>query len=75
MDEVNETGEEILITKCGKPVERLVPARQSGFQMWGRYRDEIQIIGDILSPVTPAGERDAIGNQDRVVDPGDCSAQ
>ena len=26
MDEVNETGEEIVITKHGKPVSRLVPA-------------------------------------------------
>ena len=29
MDEVNETGEEIVITKYGKPVSRLVPARKS----------------------------------------------
>lgn len=75
MDEVNETGEEILITKHGKPVSRLVPAQKAAPEMWGRYRDEIQIIGDILSPVAPAEEWDVISDPDRVVDPGRRSAQ
>ena len=69
MDEVNETGEEIVITKHGKPVSRLVPAEESKPQMWGRNRDQIRIVGDIMSPVVPAEEWEAIGNPDRVLDP------
>ena len=69
MDEVNETGEEIVITKHGKPVSRLVPAEESKPQMWGRYRDQIRIVGDIMSPVVPAEEWEAIGNPDRVLNP------
>ena len=69
MDEVNETGAEIVITKHGKPVSRLVPANKSKPQMWGRYRDQIRIVGDIMSPAVPAEEWDAIGNPDRVLDP------
>ena len=69
MDEVNETGEEIVITKHGKPVSRLVPAEESKPQMWGRNRDQIRIVGDIMSPVVPAEEWEAISNPDRVLNP------
>lgn len=69
MDEVNETGEPIVITKHGKPVSRLVPAQTSTPQMWGRYRDRIRIAGDILSPVSAADEWEAISNPDRVIEP------
>ena len=49
MDEVNETGTEIIITKHGRPVSRLVPAAKSAPRMWGRYRDHVRITGDIVS--------------------------
>ncbi len=65
-DEVNETGQEILITKHGEPFARLVPARNSAPPMFGRYRDSIRITGDILSPAVPAEEWDAIRDPDRV---------
>jgi len=53
MDEVAETGAEIVITKRGKPVARLVPveparARPSPF---GCMRGTIEILGDIVSPL------------------------
>ena len=70
MDEVNETGEEIVITKHGKPVSRLVPATRTAPQMWGRYRDQVRIVGDILSPGASAQEWEAISNPGRVLDPG-----
>ncbi len=69
MDEVNETGEEIVITKHGKPVSRLVPAEESKPQMWGRNRDQIRIVGDIMSPIVSAEEWEAISNPDRVLNP------
>ena len=52
MDEVAESGEEIVITKNGRPVSRLAPYRKpsSGLR-FGRNRDNIQILGDIVSPM------------------------
>ena len=75
MDEVNETGQEILITKRGRPVSRLVPARKSTPVMRGRYRDVVKIVGDIMSPVEPPEAWDAIARPERVLDPtGDPDA-
>ncbi|MCY4622510.1 MAG: type II toxin-antitoxin system Phd/YefM family antitoxin [bacterium] len=69
VDEVNETGEEIVITKHGKPVSRLVPPERTTSRMFGRYREEVRILGDILSPATPAEDWEVISNPDRVLDP------
>ena len=60
---------EILITKDGKPLCRLVPAEKPKPQMLGRYRDQIRIVGDIMSPAIPAEEWEAISNPDRVLNP------
>lgn len=68
IDEVNETGEEIVITKHGKPVARLLPARERK-SIFGMYRDQIKITGDIMSPVVPLEDWEAISNPDRVLDP------
>ena len=51
MDEVAKTGEEIVITKNGEPVSRLVPYRERSGLWFGRDRDIIQIKGDIVSPM------------------------
>ena len=51
MDEVAETREEIVITKNGKPVARLAPCRENGIPEFGRHRDRIRILGDIVSPM------------------------
>lgn len=51
MDEVAESGEEIVITKNGRPVSRLLPYREKPRSPFGRDRDIIQIIGDIGEPV------------------------
>lgn len=69
MDEVNETGSEIIITKHGRPVSRLVPAERSAPEMWGRYRDQVRITGDIVSPAVPAEDWEAISSPGRVLDP------
>ena len=68
MDEVSETGEEIVITKHGKPVSRLVPVRERK-PLLGMFKDEVNITGDIISPVVPAEDWEAISNPDRVLDP------
>ena len=69
MDEVAETGEEILITKHGKPVSRLVPVRERK-PLLGMFQGQIKINGDIISPVVPAQEWEAVSDPDRVIDPG-----
>ena len=52
MDEVAESGEEIVITKNGRPVAKLAPHRPRNNTSWfGADRDNIQILGDIVSPM------------------------
>lgn len=51
LDEVAETGREIVITKRGKPVAQLRPIRPVRKSMFGRDRDIIMIHGDIDAPI------------------------
>ena len=51
MDEVANSGEEIVITKNGRPVSRLVPYRERPDTLFGIDRDRVEIHGDILEPV------------------------
>ncbi len=53
MDEVQTTGQPVLITKRGKPVAKLVPAGPPVDDIFNRMAGKIKIIGDIVSPVTP----------------------
>ena len=51
MDEVAETGNEVVITKNGNPVSRLVPYREKPKSLFGCLRGQMEITGDIMSPV------------------------
>ena len=51
MDEVAEHGEEIVITKNGRPVAKLAPYRRKPKMPFGRNRENIRILGDIVSPM------------------------
>ena len=51
MDEVAESGEEIVITKNGRPVARLAPYRERPKSLFGVDRGRIQVLGDIVSPM------------------------
>lgn len=51
MDEVARSGEEIVITKNGKPVSKLVPYDVKPKMAFGRHRNSIRITGDIVSPM------------------------
>ena len=51
MDEVAESGEEIVITKNGRPVSRLTPYRGQPQLTFGRNRDNIRTLGDIVEPM------------------------
>ena len=51
MDEVAESGNQIVITKNGRPVSRIMPYRNKPQMLFGRHRDKIRILGDIVSPM------------------------
>lgn len=68
MDEVAETGEEIVITKNGRPVSRLAPYRKpSSGLFFGRNRDDIRILGDIVSPMPPEWYEKADDSDDELI--------
>jgi prevent-host-death family protein len=52
MDMVRDTGEEILITKHGKPVAKLVPAgKKRRKPLYGCMAGTVRRYGDIISPI------------------------
>ena len=67
MDEVNENGGEIVITKNGKPVSRLVPYHEKPVAWFGADRGKLKILGDIISPIDV--EWEAQSDPDRVINP------
>ncbi len=72
MDEVNATGEELVITKRGKPVARLVPAKAERRSLLGCTKGSIKILGDIIEPaVDPGWEEEMLRSWDEIhKDPG-----
>ena len=56
MDEVAATGEELVITKRGKPVARLVPAKEERPSLLGCMKGSIKILGDIVEPIDAGWE-------------------
>ncbi len=53
MDQVRSTREPVTITKKGRPVAKLVPADTAPEDIFGCLKGEIEIVGDIVSPVVP----------------------
>jgi prevent-host-death family protein len=53
MDKVRKTRTPVLITKRGKPVAKLVPVEDTERDAFGCLAGKIEIVGDIVSPVTP----------------------
>jgi prevent-host-death family protein len=53
MDQVQESGEPVLITKHGKPVAKLVPAQKKGEDIFGFMIGRAKIVGDIMTSTPP----------------------
>ena len=53
MDDVQATGEPVIVTKRGKPVVKIIPIKPEKDDIFGSMAGEIEIIGDIESPVVP----------------------
>ena len=51
MDDVQATRETVVITKKGRPVAKLVPAKAPTHSLFGCLRGVVEIVGDIESPV------------------------
>ena len=52
MDQVRESGREIVITKRGKPVAKLVPLEpKERPPLFGCMKGTFEITGDIVSPI------------------------
>ena len=49
MDEVNESGVELIITKRGKPIAKLVPVDAPQTSPFGWMANSMQITGDIVT--------------------------
>ena len=67
MDEVAESGEEIIITKNGRPTARLVSYRERPKTLFGIDRGKLEILGDVISSIDV--EWEAESNPDRVLNP------
>ena len=65
MDEVAETGEEIVITKNGRPTARLVAYVERPKTLFGIDRGKLEILGDIISPIDDDWEENT--DPDRVL--------
>lgn len=60
MDEVKTSREPLLIRKKGRPVAMLVPADEPPKDVFGSLAGTLEITGDILGPVAPAGSWHAL---------------
>lgn len=67
MDEVAESGAEIVITKNGRPMARLVAFVERPKTLFGIDRGKLEILGDIVSPIDDDWEADT--DPDRVLFP------
>ncbi|MGA2740938.1 MAG: type II toxin-antitoxin system prevent-host-death family antitoxin [Bryobacteraceae bacterium] len=50
LDEVYRQRFQIVITKRGKPVARLVPVSDDAPDIFGRMKGTVEILGDIVGP-------------------------
>jgi prevent-host-death family protein len=59
--QVQKTHQPIRVTRHGKPVVEVVPSsEESSKKTWiGSMKDEIKIVGDIISPANDANEWEA----------------
>ena len=66
MDEVQETGTAIVVTKYRRPVVRISPVRDDRPQMVGSCVGQLRIIADIdIDPAIPLEDWDMIADSSR----------
>ena len=60
VDQVDRTGEPVTILKRGRAVARVVPAANTDRYPQDSLAGSVEILGDVLSPVLPAGAWEAL---------------
>ena len=59
IDDVHANGGELIITKRGKPMARLVPLKQEKPEsILGFLKGKVKVVGDIVSPIVEPWEWD-----------------
>lgn len=51
LDQVNQSGEEVIITKNGKPVSRLLPFRTQSKSLFGLHRGVVSSSDELIEPL------------------------
>ncbi len=51
MDVVAQSGEEIVVTKNGKPVSRMVPFRRKPRQLFGFHEGMWELMDELVKPI------------------------
>jgi prevent-host-death family protein len=59
MDQVNAQRSEVVITKRGKPVARLVPVETAPRSIFGCMAGTVTFLGDLLEPVVDPNDWEA----------------
>lgn len=59
MDEVQARRHEVVITKRGKPVAKLVPIEDAPRSVFGCMAGTAQIVGDLIAPVVDPDDWEA----------------
>ncbi len=53
MDNVQSTGEPVIVTKRGTPVVKVVPIQAGEDDLFGFMAGKFKVVGDIESPLVP----------------------
>jgi prevent-host-death family protein len=59
LDEVQQKRKQVVITKRGKPVAKLVPVGEGAESFIGSMKGTMEILGDIVAPIDVEWEADA----------------
>ncbi len=59
MDEVASTGEEIIVTKNGKPVSKMVPVRTPPKVVYGLHQGMWKLKDDLIDPIDEDWDADS----------------
>lgn len=51
IEEVSETGKEIIFSNNGVPVSKLVPIQKKPETLFGMHKGQVKIKGDIVTPI------------------------
>ena len=60
MEDVRKTRQPVVITKRGKPIAKLAPLDGEKDAFFGRLKGQFRVVGDIVSPIVPLEDWDAL---------------